>query len=70
MQTYEIRILNDDLTSNTIIEQQYTSDTAALRAARQFAESRPYEVWRGLTCIHWTGSRHKPSPKPQDRPTA
>jgi hypothetical protein len=70
MQTYEIRILNDDLTTKTIIEQQYINDDCALRSARQFAEPRPYEVWRGMTCVHWTGNRYKPSPAPQERPAA
>jgi hypothetical protein len=51
MQTYEIRILNDDLSTRLIVKQQYIGDGAALRSARRFAELRRFEVWRGLTCV-------------------
>lgn len=51
MQTYEIRILHDDRSSRVIFEQQYISDDAAIRSARQFAGQDPFEVWRGLTCV-------------------
>lgn len=52
MQTYEIRILNDNLSTRAIVEQQYINDNAAVRSARQFAEPRQFEVWRGLTCVY------------------
>jgi hypothetical protein len=51
MQNYEIRVLNDDLSSRAVVEQRYISDQSAIRSARQFAESRRFEVWRGLTCV-------------------
>lgn len=51
MQTYEIRVLNDDLTTRVIIEQQFISDLSAVRSAKTFAEPRQFEVWRGLTCV-------------------
>ena len=51
MQTYEIRVLNDDLTTRAIIEQRFTSDTSAIRSAKRFAEPHQFEVWRGLTCV-------------------
>lgn len=52
MQVYEIRVLNDDLSTRAIVAQQYLNDGAAIRSARQFAESRDCEVWRGLNCIY------------------
>ena len=52
MQLYEIRILNGDFTTRTIVAQQYMSDHAAVRAARMFAEPVLFEVWRGMTCIY------------------
>lgn len=48
---YEIRVLNDDLTTRVIFEQQFISDGSALRSARMFAAPRRFEVWRGLTCV-------------------
>jgi hypothetical protein len=51
MQIYEIRVLNDDLSTRVIVEQQYFSDIAALRSARQLAQAQRFEVWRGLTCV-------------------
>ena len=56
MQTYEIRILNDDLTTKAIVAQQYLNDGVAIRSARQFADSNDCEVWRGLTCV-WHSPR-------------
>jgi hypothetical protein len=41
MQVYEIRVLNDDLTTKTVIEQQYFNDGCAVRSARQFARPVP-----------------------------
>ena len=51
MQTYEIRVLNDDLTTKVIVAQQYMNDGAAIRSARQYADPQDCEVWRGLTCV-------------------
>lgn len=63
MQIYEIRILNDDLSTRAIVAQQYISDGAALRSARRFAETQRFEVWRGLTCVSGAAV-----PKPPARP--
>jgi hypothetical protein len=52
MQTYEIRVLKDNLSTKTVIEQQYFDDDAALRAALRFASGHRFEVWRGLSCIY------------------
>lgn len=51
METYEIRVLNDDMTTRSVLEQQFINDASAIRTARMFAEPRPFEVWRGLLCI-------------------
>jgi len=51
MQTYEIRVLNDDLTPRVIFKQQFISDISAIRCGRMFAEQRLFEVWRGPTCV-------------------
>src|SRR6185312_5152080 len=51
METYEIRVLNDDMTTHSVLEQQIINDASAIRTARMFAEPRPFEVWRGLLCI-------------------
>jgi hypothetical protein len=67
MQTYEIRLLNDDLTTRVIIEQQYISDAMAIRSAKSFAGSHMFEVWRGLTCV--TGIIRK-TPAISERPAA
>lgn len=67
MQTYEIRVLNDDLSTRAIVEQQYISDHAAIRSARQFAEPHQFEVWRGLTCVSGI-VRRKSDPMPVDSP--
>jgi hypothetical protein len=54
MQVYEIRVLNDDLTTRAIVAQQYLNDGVAIRSARNFAEPHDCEVWRGLTCVYHT----------------
>jgi hypothetical protein len=58
MQIYEIRVLNDDLTTKAIVAQQYMNDGAAIRSARQYADPHDCEVWRGLTCV-WHSMREK-----------
>ena len=54
VQVYEIRVLNDDLTTRAIVAQQYLNDGVAIRSARRFAEQHDCEVWRGLTCVYHT----------------
>ena len=56
MQIYEIRVLNDDHTTRTIVAQQYINDGAAIRSAQRYAEPHDCEVWRGLTCV-WHSAR-------------
>ena len=65
MQAYEIRILNDDLSTRVIVEQQYFGDSAALRAARAFAQAQRFEVWRGLTCVSGA-ARRMPEAQPMN----
>ena len=70
MQEYEIRILKTDRTSDTVIEVIHLNDHAAIRAAKKFAGTRPFEVWRGLDCIYG-GDHNVPSPVPPNpRPAA
>jgi hypothetical protein len=55
MQDYEIRILGPEnekgRRSHTLIEVMHLNDTTAIRAARQLAAGRPFEVWRGVERI-------------------
>lgn len=51
MQEYEFRILCSGR-GDTIIEIMHASDSAAIRSAGIMARGRPFEVWRGLDCIH------------------
>ena len=69
MQTYEIRVLNDNLTTRIIFEQQFISDAAAIHSARIFAEPHQFEVWRGLTCVSGV-VRVIPVSQPLNRPAA
>ena len=68
MQHYEIRILRADKSSDAIIEAVHLNDHAAIRAARKFAEARPFEVWRDLECIYERPSKanrtNPSSPRP------
>ena len=70
MQEYEIRILKADHTPDTVIEVIHLNDHAAIRAAKKFAQARPFEVWRGLDCIYG-GDHRAPQPVPSHpRPAA
>ena len=70
MQEYEIRILKADHTPDTVIEVIHLNDHGAIRAAKKFAGTRPFEVWRGLDCIYGS-DQPTPSPvPPSPRPTA
>jgi hypothetical protein len=69
VQTYEIRVLNDDLTTRAIFEQQYISDLTAIRSARLFAAPFRFEVWRGMTCVSGV-VRILPVTQPLNRPRA
>jgi hypothetical protein len=69
METYEIRVLNDDMTTHCVLEQQFINDASAIRTAGMFAEPRRFEVWRGLLCIAGI-PRFKAQPDFSGRPTA
>jgi hypothetical protein len=49
---YQIRLLQADRTTDTIMMVSHPNDNAAIRAAKKFAEARPFEVWRDLDCIY------------------
>jgi len=54
MHEYEIRVLSSEHAA-LIVEEIHLNDQAAIRSARKFAGDRPFEVWRGVDCIHATG---------------
>lgn len=64
MREYEIRILHADKTTDLIIEMTHLTDSAAIRAGRDMAEARPFEVWRDLQCIYGRPSK-TPGPAAQ-----
>ena len=51
MHVYEIRILRAHRITDTVIEVAHLDDHSAIRAAKKFAGTRPFEVWRDLDCI-------------------
>jgi hypothetical protein len=53
MPNYEIRIRCHGR-GRTHLEILYLNDSTAIRAAEILAAGRPFEVWRGVTCIHHT----------------
>ena len=55
MQEYEILILSAGR-AIAVIEELHFSDHAAIRSGKKFAGDLPFEVWRGLECIHGTSS--------------
>ncbi len=59
MHDYEIRIRCNGH-GYTHIEILYLNDSTAIRAAEILADGRPFEVWRGLECIH--GAPHMMQP--------
>ena len=66
MQDYEIRVLSSGH-AIFIIEARHLSDHAAVRAAKNLAGDRPFEVWRDLDCIYAPPKppqelRHRSSP--------
>ena len=53
MNVYEVRILGETSGKGGIVLQaQYLSDVAAVRAAKKLADGRPFEVWRGIQCVY------------------
>ena len=55
MHDFEIRILQEDGGTALLVAARYLNDTIALSAARKFAGSHKFEVWRGTSCISGTG---------------
>jgi hypothetical protein len=51
VQEYEIRVLSSGHPI-IIIDAKYFSDHAAVRSAKDLAQGRPFEVWRGLSRIY------------------
>ncbi len=51
MHEYQIRVLSSGHPI-VIIEAMHLSDHDAVRAAKNVAGDRPFEVWRGLDCIY------------------
>jgi hypothetical protein len=59
MLEYEIRVLNEDLYSESlIVKQLHLNDLAAIRAGARLANGAGFEVWRDLDCIHGLASGH------------
>jgi len=54
MAEYEIIILNDDRTVSAIVEQPHLDNNSAVRAARNMARGRRFEVWHNLDCVYRT----------------
>jgi hypothetical protein len=70
MREYEIRILCANRNTDMFIEVMHLNDHAAIRAAKKFAGSSPFEVWRGLDCIYDGGQTKPPLKAPSDHPPA
>jgi hypothetical protein len=60
MHEYEIRILRADKTTAIVMEVVHLNDNAAIRTAKNIAEARPFEVWRGLDCIYGRATEQAP----------
>jgi hypothetical protein len=52
MKYYEIRVFNRDGRASLIFHQLHANDSVAIKAATEIAEEQPFEVWRGMDCIH------------------
>ncbi len=52
MKYYEIRVFNRDGRASLIFHQLHINDAVAIKAAKEVAEEQPFEVWRGMDCIH------------------
>lgn len=52
MKYYEIRVFNRDGRASLIFHQLHANDSVAIKAAEEIAEEQPFEVWRGMDCIH------------------
>lgn len=63
MKYYEIRVLNQQGRASLIYHRLYSDNTVAIRSAKNIADGQPFEVWRGMDCIHlvMVDRRTKPS---------
>jgi hypothetical protein len=52
MQEYEIRVLTSYASVSLIMKTVHFTDLEAIRAGRQMARERLFEVWRDSECIH------------------
>jgi hypothetical protein len=53
MDTYEIRIIRENIKSSDICFSSHISDHAAIRHAQKLAVNDDFiEVWRGATCVY------------------
>lgn len=52
MQQYEIRVLKDNGSASLKIANDYLNTNAAIAAARQVSQGKPFEVWRGDYCVY------------------
>lgn len=52
MKYYEIRVFNSHGRASLIFHQLHVNDAVAIEAAKEIAEEQPFEVWRGMDCIH------------------
>ncbi len=52
MQHYEIRVLKDNGSLSLKVGNDYLNSNAAIAAARRLSKGKPFEVWRGDTCVY------------------
>jgi hypothetical protein len=52
---YEFRILTARGNIRLATQEIHLTDTLAIREARKMAAGDPFEVWRGIKCIHAAG---------------
>jgi len=52
MQHYEIRVSKDNGSLSLKVANDYLNSNAAIAAGRRIAKGKPFEVWRGDTCVY------------------
>lgn len=52
MHEYEIRVLNNRLSTSLIMKTVQPSDGSAINTGRKIADGQPFEVWRELQCVY------------------
>jgi hypothetical protein len=68
MHEYEIRILSAGHTV-AVIDEVQRSDSVAIRSAKKFAGTRPFEVWRGSDCVYGSSSSAARARKTRNSPS-